>query len=173
MKRIFSIIILISLCKLSFSQTCWDEISFTCKVFDTPFTDSISIDLKNVSYQLDKESWIDLGLNEIEKFNNEYSYFIEGKVSNNNFDLYVVVRQFDEETIHWTCVIDKKGKLTDWEITAYGNSEGFLKTYSNIFKNRIQIMEFNEFASPKQNDTLIYLSKAGFKKEMPVPNKPQ
>lgn len=149
MKQVITILIFVFYLAVCNAQTDFDNLLADVKTIELPFVDSIRIGLNSDLKDIEINVWADLGLDSLEEYNKNFEYSILGYWDYKDTRLLLIERAYIEENIHWLCLINEN-KLTDWLMTAYDNSEGFLNIYSQIDTNMLKINTWNDFAENKQ-----------------------
>jgi hypothetical protein len=143
------------------AQTDLDNLLAEVKTIELPFTDSIRVGSNSELNDIEINDWDNLGLDSLEKYNKDFKYFILGYWDYKNTRLLLIERAYIEENIHWLCIINEN-KITDWLMTAYDNSEGFLNIYSHIDTDMLTIKTCNDFAENKQTIKYYQIQLKGF-----------
>ncbi|MPQ48261.1 hypothetical protein GCQ56_14755 [Marinifilum sp. N1E240] len=149
MKKTVIYLIIIFSWLSAYSQSDLDKSLDNVKSIELPIIDSIGHILNSQSIVIDSTSWNNLELDTLEKFNEQFNYSIRGYWKIQNSKILLIKRASTEENIHWV-VLFYENTLSDWLMTAYDNSEGFLSINSHINWDRVIIHSWNEFADSKR-----------------------
>ena len=127
--------------------------------------DSISYEETPNAYTLSEKDWATNKFDSLEAYQSDFQYAIIGQKPSGDMTLLLVARSYEEENVHWLCLMNSQYQLADWIQTAYDNAEGFLLKQSNIEEERIVVTEWNDFAEVQEKKVMFKLTKEGFKKK--------
>lgn len=147
MKKILSITIILLITTYTFGQknlkaTITNYANNNSLSIERPYTDSITAPKPHNIILLNKEHWDIMLLNKIELYNDIFEYYIYSVYKQKGNTILLINRDYEHETYHWICILNKNLELLDYKTIAYDNAEGFLYIYSEIKKENITVNQW-------------------------------
>lgn len=100
-----------------------------------PYKDVIEVNQPKNALPINQKNWEAHDLQKLEDFNPDFKYFLKGYVIIGKQKVFIICRDYAEESINWMVLLNDDFLLADFIVTAYDNSEGAMSKKSDVLSN--------------------------------------